>query len=108
MNYYEIVAEVVESFRKTKKIEKLRVSNYLEYQDCIFLVCDTDDGIINNNDPYIGFKVRIPSDDFLPSERPIDRKAGIKDNLPQDVVVRLRVAYQIYSKYKEAKEQIGK
>lgn len=109
MDSYEVMTSVVKAFRKRGKIQNLNIASVIENEreKYILLVCDTNDGIILDDNPYLVFKVKIPYDDFLSCEQPIDRQAGISADTLEEVILK-RLVYRIWCKYKEAKKQLCK
>ena len=109
MNSYELITRVAPLFRKNGKVENLNIASVFENkkEQCYFLVCNTDDGNVLADNPYLVFKVTIPFDDFLSCEQPIDRTARISADTLEEAIVE-RLAYRIWCKYKEAKERLCK
>ena len=65
MTYYKYIADAVNALRNTKGLTiNVRSISENSIDKFIYLVCDTDNGLVGNVDPYMVFKVKIPFDDL--------------------------------------------
>ena len=108
MNHYDLINECIKSLRRVKGID-INLRNIIEIgqDESILLVCDTDNGNITSTDPWFAFKVLVSPDVFTASIHDLDAVAQIPLDKSLNVKVALRIAYCIYTAYKEAAKQIG-
>lgn len=110
-DYYVLIEQAVELLKSRNKLNPLNIRSVSENNKdgYIFLVCDTDNGIITSEAAFVVFKVKIPLDDFSSTHRPIDDEASIPASvIGKDDSYVLRIAYRIFKAYKAAREQISK
>lgn len=110
-DYYILIEQAVELLKSHNKLNPLNIRSVSENNKdgYIFLVCDTDNGVITSESAFVVFKVKIPIDDFSSTHRLIDDEASIPASaIGKDESYVLRIAYRIFKAYKAAREQISK
>ena len=107
-DYYDLITNAVALLRKNqKKSFNVRSISENTKEDYLFLVCDTDDGIVTSENAFIVFKVKIPFSDFSSTRIPLDDEAGVpnQDNYGDNAHL-VRISYRIFKAYKAAVKKL--